>query len=84
VEILQTMAAELGGFLHPPRLSWKYSWIKAFLGWSAAKRMSIVLPSLRESVASFIDRVLYRLGRSPDPVERATNYKPAQLPARLT
>jgi len=31
VEQMEKMATELGGQLKPPRLSWKYSWIRAIL-----------------------------------------------------
>src|SRR5437899_3664859 len=36
VQEAEKLAAELGGHLRPPHLSWKYSWIKSLFGWSAA------------------------------------------------
>jgi glycosyltransferase involved in cell wall biosynthesis len=39
VEELRRLAAELGGGLEAPRLSWKYAWIEKAFGWSAAKRV---------------------------------------------
>ncbi len=57
----QVMAKELGGELHEPRLSWKYSWIKAIFGWHLAKRARMVLPQFRWNVARTWDRVMYRM-----------------------
>ena len=37
VEQAQDLARDLGGELAPPRLSWKYSWVKAAFGWHLAK-----------------------------------------------
>lgn len=34
---LRSLAAELGGGLHVPRMGWKYDWIQKTLGWTAAK-----------------------------------------------
>ena len=42
----QSMANELGGNLHVPRLSWKYSWIRAAFGRDIAKRAQRVLPAI--------------------------------------
>lgn len=40
---VQTLAVDLGGELSIPHLPWKYRWIKAVLGWSAAKRARLLL-----------------------------------------
>jgi glycosyltransferase involved in cell wall biosynthesis len=37
VQNCQMLANKLGGTLCPPELPWKYSWIQALFGWSAAK-----------------------------------------------
>ena len=61
-EILQQaeqLARDLGGKLEAPRLSWKYSWIKAVFGWALAKRVRILMPKLRESLAMSWDRTLF-------------------------
>jgi len=58
------LAAQLGGELVPPRLSWKYSWIKSLLGWHIAKRVRASLLDLRWSATRLWDQVLYRLRSS--------------------
>jgi glycosyltransferase involved in cell wall biosynthesis len=57
----QTLAAALGGELEIPRLSWKYVWIDAALGRTAAKRAKIYLPKMRWSFLRFWDKTLFRL-----------------------
>jgi glycosyltransferase involved in cell wall biosynthesis len=61
VEQMQQMAAELGGKLKDPRLSWKYSWIKPVFGLALAKNAQITLPRLRWAVVRFWDRTLFRI-----------------------
>jgi glycosyltransferase involved in cell wall biosynthesis len=58
----ERMAAELGGKLEMPALSWKYFWIKSILGWKSAKRAQLFLPRTKWSVIRFMDKALYRLG----------------------
>ncbi len=66
---LQQMAGEMGAHLEPPRLSWKYSWIKALMGWEAAKRAQHLLPNVRWTVQGGLEKTLYRVeklvGQSP-------------------
>jgi glycosyltransferase involved in cell wall biosynthesis len=57
----EEMARSLGGQLQAPRLSWKYSWIKAIFGWGVARRAQRSLPSLRWSVARLWDKSLFRI-----------------------
>ena len=57
----EQLAASLGGKLEIPRLSWKYVWIDAVLGRSAAKRAKIYLPKMRWSFQRFWDKALFRL-----------------------
>ena len=57
----QQLAASLGGKLEIPRLSWKYVWIDAVLGRTAAKRAKIYLPKMRWSFLRFWDKALFRL-----------------------
>jgi len=57
----EEMAKSLGGQLKPPRLSWKYSWIKAIFGWPLARRAQRSLPYLRWSLVRLWDKALYRL-----------------------
>ena len=57
----QELAASLGGELEIPRLSWKYVWIDALLGRTAAKRAKIYLPKMRWSFQRSWDKALFRL-----------------------
>jgi glycosyltransferase involved in cell wall biosynthesis len=61
VKQAEQLASDLGGQLEVPRLSWKYSWIKAAFGWRPAKRVRLFLPGVRFSLARFWDRVLFRV-----------------------
>lgn len=65
----EEMARGLGGQLSAPRLSWKYSWLKAMFGWGVARRAQLSLPNLRWSVVSRWDKTLYQIERR----RRATN-----------
>jgi glycosyltransferase involved in cell wall biosynthesis len=65
IDIVRQMhqAAEgLGGRLHGPRLSWKYSWIKTLFGWSWARRAQLFLPNVKWSMVRSWDRALFRIG----------------------
>jgi glycosyltransferase involved in cell wall biosynthesis len=67
------LATSLGGHLETPPLSWKYMWVKALLGWGAAKRFQMTARSLRWSVQRSWDRVLFHAEtgksfRTPQPV----------------
>jgi glycosyltransferase involved in cell wall biosynthesis len=55
----EEMAASLGRELRPPALSWKYSWIAAFLGREQAKRAQVVLPRLKWSLMRRLDKALF-------------------------
>ena len=61
VERLERVAAELGGRLESPQLSWKYAWIKSLFGWEAAKRSLLVLPALKASYLRSWDRTMHNL-----------------------
>lgn len=61
------LAKQLGGDLHPPRLSWKYSWIKAVFGWQLARRAQFSLPHLRWSLVRLWDKAAWRAsGKRPE------------------
>jgi hypothetical protein len=51
----------MGGQLHTPRLSWKYSWIDSIFGRNWAKRAQVALPRLRWSVARSLDKALFKM-----------------------
>jgi glycosyltransferase involved in cell wall biosynthesis len=67
VEELRKLAGDLGGQLETPRLSWKFQWIKTFLGWGLAKRAQIAVPAFKHSLIRLWDRALAQLG---EPTER--------------
>jgi len=64
----QEVSRGLGGQLEAPRLSWKYSWIKAIFGWRLARRAQLSLPSLRWSCVRFWDKTLFRIENRRHPV----------------
>jgi len=62
-EQMHKVARDLGGRLNAPRLSWKYSWIKALFGWDLAKRAQLFLPSVKWSLIRFWDKALFNIER---------------------
>jgi hypothetical protein len=60
-ENARRLAAQLGGKLEAPRLSWKYDWIRAAFGWNAAKHVQDILPKGRWAAILLWDEMLYRL-----------------------
>jgi glycosyltransferase involved in cell wall biosynthesis len=61
VKQAEEMAASLGGKLHPPELSWKYSWIAALFGRQQARRAQVVLPGIKWSLMRRLDKALFRI-----------------------
>ena len=57
---LEHTAAELQGCLEPPRLRWKYAWMKPMFGWKAAKWAQGALPQLKSSCFRYCDKAFYR------------------------
>lgn len=57
----EDMAKGIGVQLEAPRMSWKYSWAGSLLGWSRAKRMSLIARKLRWTSQRFVDGALFRL-----------------------
>jgi hypothetical protein len=57
----QELARSLGGELHLPQLSWKYSWIESLFGWSRARQSQLRLQGLRWSAQRIWDRILFRI-----------------------
>jgi glycosyltransferase involved in cell wall biosynthesis len=60
---LQGIAAELNGELTPPRLRWKYAWIRPILGWKTAKWAQTTLPQCKASILRAWDQTMYQLER---------------------
>jgi glycosyltransferase involved in cell wall biosynthesis len=61
VEQMKQTARDMGGQLQVPRLSWKYSWIRAFLGYGAAKRARLHLPQHKQTLLRLWDKALFHL-----------------------
>jgi hypothetical protein len=56
---LDQLAAQVGGRLQLPRLSWKYAWIQKVFGWTVAKRAQLFYNQCKSWVARMWDRILY-------------------------
>jgi glycosyltransferase involved in cell wall biosynthesis len=67
LEEARKLAAELGGHLEPPRLSWKYAWIQRLFGWGVARRVQILAPNLKWSLGLCVDKILSRIEGSAIP-----------------
>jgi glycosyltransferase involved in cell wall biosynthesis len=63
VERASQLAVEFGGILRPPRLSWKYSWLKAAFGWNLALGVRASVQELRWSVVRSWDKMLFDIER---------------------
>jgi len=61
VEQAEELAAQLGGHLESPRLSWKYAWIQKLFGWQSAKRTQLFYNECKSSIRSSWDAALLRL-----------------------
>ena len=61
VEQAEQMAKDLGGQLGPPRLPWKYSWMKAVFGWRVAKSGQRALLKSRWSAERRWDKALFQI-----------------------
>ena len=58
---VQKLATELGGSLEPPRLRWKYAWIRPVLGWDRAKLAQRAIPDLKASFLRYFDRLIFNI-----------------------
>ena len=58
---LQALAAELGGSLPPPTLSWKYRVIKSVTGTMQARRAQVLLPRIKWEVLRAWDGAMFRM-----------------------
>ena len=63
VEQAQRLAAELGGQLQTPKLSWKYAWIQKTLGWSAAQKAKAKYNRVKTSCWRTWDKAMFDMGR---------------------
>lgn len=58
VSAVEQKASELGGAVATPRLSWKYSWVKAILGWRRAKAAQQLMLHFRWTAARNLDKFI--------------------------
>jgi glycosyltransferase involved in cell wall biosynthesis len=70
----EQLAVNLGGRLEVPRLSWKYSCIRALFGWRLARRAQRSLPNLRWCIVRKWDEAFFRIQsrRPPDNSKNAS------------
>ena len=61
VKQMEEMAANLGGKLRPPDLSWKYSWIATLLGRRQARRAEVFLQGFKSSLVAWWDKVMFQM-----------------------
>ncbi|MGB7941961.1 MAG: glycosyltransferase family 2 protein [Terriglobales bacterium] len=61
VEQAQQKAKELGQRLDPPRISWKFSWLRVLVGWDVAIGAQHFMPHLKWWLVSFWDKILFRI-----------------------
>jgi glycosyltransferase involved in cell wall biosynthesis len=61
VSELQEIARALHGGLEPPRLRWKYAWMRPVFGWRTAKWAQRVFPQFKASILRQWDKTMYRL-----------------------
>jgi glycosyltransferase involved in cell wall biosynthesis len=61
VSELEQLAAEVGGKLEVPMLSWKYAWIQKLFGWSAAKQAQIRYNRYKTGALRLWDKALFNL-----------------------
>jgi glycosyltransferase involved in cell wall biosynthesis len=61
---MRNAAQELGGDIHTPPLSWKYSWIESLFGEKLGRRAQFILPRFKWSALRLGDRLLFRMANS--------------------
>lgn len=65
VATLESIAGELGENLAPPRLRWKFAWMKPLIGWKRAKHTQLILPQFKQSMLRTWDRAMWRTRARP-------------------
>jgi O-antigen/teichoic acid export membrane protein/glycosyltransferase involved in cell wall biosynthesis len=75
VEQAEQMARDMGGELTPPRLSWKYFWIRTLFGWRLAKLGQRLLLGLRWKLGRSWDKALYRLEHRPSVLDMHNEHR---------
>jgi glycosyltransferase involved in cell wall biosynthesis len=59
VKKMEQLAADLGGRLESPKLTWKYDWIKKIFGWKAAKRTQFKYNRVKTTLIRSWDKFMY-------------------------
>ncbi len=70
---LQSIAAELHGHLHAPRLRWKYAWMKSIFGWKFAKRAQRGFPQMKSVLFMYMDKLMYQYEMRASSAARTTH-----------
>ena len=68
---LQKLAAELGGHLEKPRITWRYAWMKPILGYKAAKSAQLTIPRQKASLIRRWDKAMFELENRMSAVKQA-------------
>jgi glycosyltransferase involved in cell wall biosynthesis len=61
VHEIDALAKQLGGTVSRPRLSWKYFWIRLFIGYKRARWVQHKARILRWTLVKWLDRIVYCL-----------------------
>jgi glycosyltransferase involved in cell wall biosynthesis len=64
VKQAEQLAADLGGRLGVPRLSWKYAWIQKVFGWTAAKHTELYYNRHKSSLLRFWDKTRFKFEKT--------------------
>jgi glycosyltransferase involved in cell wall biosynthesis len=75
---VQKLAAELGGSLEPPRLRWKYAWIRPMLGWDTAKLAQRAIPDMKSAFLRYLDHLIFKLEEGHSKAAEVTSRSAAQ------
>lgn len=57
----EQLARDLGGELQPPEISWKYSWIMRYFGWTAAKNTALEMRKIKWSLQKSLDKAVFQV-----------------------
>jgi glycosyltransferase involved in cell wall biosynthesis len=60
VKRVENLAAELGGTLSPPELSWKYIWLEKLLGWKMTRQIQMRYNLKKSALLQSYDALMYR------------------------
>ncbi len=71
---LQSLAAELGGNLETPSLSWKWAWMQSILGYKAARSAQTVLLESKGALLRRWDKAMYEWENRKAPSVHSTEH----------